>query len=344
MRDINSISIEKAIVHVLDKNSDKPIFTDVEQDIDEDVHEFLAKHILKCLQDDENRKAKFRIGMNIVKEASEEMLGNDDTFIEASKKITNKLFNIMKSNNSISSCDLVICIFASEDARYIGILKLDYQKTFIHQIEYIENNFKISIVPQDIGLPNMNQKLQKSVFIGERGDDNEYDMIILDKQNYSEDSDIALFFVEDFLNSEVITDNRDKTKVLKKAVEKWTRKNLKDDFENANKLREEVNNALLNESTVDLGAIREKVLEEESIRESLKTDLEEKGFEVNEAFEVDKQWVAKKMKKKTVKTDTGFDIKSDFEIFNDLSKYQIKRNGDGTVDLIVKNVRNIMER
>lgn len=344
MRNIQSITIEKAIVHVLDKNSDSPIFTDVEQEIDEDIHDFLIKHILKCLQDDENRKGRFRGGRNVVKDACKEIFKDNSEFVETSKKIGNRLFDIMKSNNSISSCDLVICIFASEDEKYIGVLKLDYQKTFIHEIEYLEDSFKVSIIPQDIGLPNMKQKLQKAVFIRVPDDKNDYDMIILDKQSYGDNSDVALFFVDDFLNSELIIDNRDKTKVLKKAVEKWTRKNLKDDFDSANNLREEINNSLLNENSLDIDRITEKVIEEENVKEKLKTDLKENGFEDNEPFEIDKEWVAKKMKKKIIKTDTGFDIKGEYDFFKDISKYEIKRNGDGTVDLIVKNVRYIMER
>ncbi|WIF94858.1 nucleoid-associated protein [Caminicella sporogenes] len=345
MQDIESIIVERAIVHILDNNSDTPILGEIEQEIDEEIHEFLVKHIIKSLRDDDNRKAKFRLGKNSVIEACKEIFDNEENFIEASKKIANRMFRIMKTNNNISSCDLVVCIFSSNDSKYIGILKLDYQKSFVHEIEYIENYFKVSIIPQDIGLPGLNQKLQKCAFIRNLNDENDYDMIVLDKQNYSQDSEIARFFIDEFLNSEIIIDNKYKTKMLKKAVEKWTRKNLKEDLEKALEVREEVNNVLKNDIEVDIQKISENIFkDDESIREKFILNFEEQGIDPAQPFEIDKSWVNKKMNKKVIKTDTGFEIKGIFEDFDDMMKFNIKRNGDGTVDIIVKNVRSIVEK
>lgn len=345
MRNIESIDVERIIVHILDNNSDTPILAEIEQEIDEEIHEFLVKHILKSLKDDDNRKAKFRVGKNSIKEACKKIFSNDEIFIEASKEIANRMFRIMKTNNNISSCDLVVCIFSSDNSKYIGILKLDYQKSFIHEIEYVEDCFRVSIIPQETGLPGLNQKLQKCAFIRELNDEHDFDMIVLDKQSYSKDNEIAHFFIDEFLNSEVLIDNRDKTKILKNAVEKWTRKNLKEDFEKALEIREEINDVLKNEIEVDIQKISEDVFKHDiEMKERFFANLIEQGIDPDEPFEVDKNWVNKKMHKRIIKTDTGFEVKGNFEDFDDMMKFELKRNGDGTVDLIVRNVRNIVEK
>lgn len=49
LRRIEEASIERAIVHVLDKNSDQPLLTDAELELEPAVTAFLTHHILKSL-------------------------------------------------------------------------------------------------------------------------------------------------------------------------------------------------------------------------------------------------------------------------------------------------------
>ncbi|MBF8983523.1 nucleoid-associated protein [Lutibacter sp. B2] len=346
MRKTDAVIIKKAIIHVLDKNAEEPLLTDFEQNIQEDIHEFLEKHIIKSLQDEDNKKARFRSGTAVVKDACMEIFEDNTMFVEGSKKIAQRLFKSMKSNNNISSSDLVICLYAVENKDYIAILKLDYKKSFIHQVEFMEDKFKISILPQAIGLPGMNQKLQKCAFIKPVDEEDECDLIVLDKQMYSKDEEaqIAQFFVQEFLNCHVLMDNRDKTKAFKAATEKWTRKLLKEDIEKAQDVRKETIAALKDGIEVDVENFSQEILgNDKELRENFVQHLNQEGLNL-EPFDIDKQWVEKKMKKRVMKTDTGIEIKAEYEIFEDHMKLEIMRNGDGTVNIIIRNVRNFQER
>lgn len=346
MRNINSVIIKKAIIHVLDRNADEPILTDYEQEIQEDIHEFLEKHIVKSLQDEENRKARFQGGLAVVKNACMEIFEDEEKFVDCSKDIAIQLFKAMKSNNNISSADLVVCLYEESDKKYMAILKLDYKKSFIHNVEFVDGSFKISIMPQSIGLPGMSQKLQKCAFIKEINVDDEYDMIILDKQVYGKDEDgeIAHFFVHQFLNCNILVDSRDKTKIFKRATEKWTRKNLKEDIEKAQEVRDEAILSLKNGAEIDVENFARNVFGNDvEKQEHFINHLDQEGLQ-SEKFDIDKSWVDKKMKKRVMKTDTGIEIKAEHEDFEDRMKFEIKRNGDGTVDILVKNVRFFSER
>lgn len=70
--------------------------------------------------------------------------------------------------------------------------------------------------------------------------------------------------------------------------------------------------------------------------------LEEK--EINEDFPIDKTWVEKKLKRRSIKTNTGFDIKGLLEDFEDPMKYTITQNPDGTVDIRIKNIEFYEEK
>ena len=346
MRDIEAVIIEKAIIHVLDRNADAPLLTDFLQDINEDIHEFLEKHIIKALGDEDNKTAIFREGTSTVKTSCMEIFEDETNFVEVSKRIALHMFKSMKENNNISSSDLVICLYSAQEDKYIGILKLDYKTSFIHNIEYCNDSFKISIMPQTIGLPGIGQRLQKCAFIKKPLEDNAFELIVLDKQGFHKDteSEIAQFFHQKFLNCLILSDNRDHTKLFRNVTEKWTRKNLKHDIDMAQEVREEVVESLKNGVDIDLQKFTQNIFGNDMDRQhNLLEYMVNEGLE-KESFEVDKKWVEKRMTKRIMKTDSGIEIKGDYEILQDPMKFQVQKNGDGSINLVIRNIKFFSER
>ncbi|HBG3698021.1 TPA: nucleoid-associated protein, partial [Clostridioides difficile] len=52
----------------------------------------------------------------------------------------------------------------------------------------------------------------------------------------------------------------------------------------------------------------------------------------------------KNLKNRCIKTDTGFEIKGKMDDFEDFMKYGIRHNGNGTVDIVIKNVNFYNEK
>ena len=52
----------------------------------------------------------------------------------------------------------------------------------------------------------------------------------------------------------------------------------------------------------------------------------------------------KKLKKRGIKTDNGFDIKADLTDCEDPMKYSVRQNPDGSIDIVIKNVRFYEEK
>jgi len=340
MRYIEDITIEKAILHIIDSNSDEPILANKELEINDNIYEFLYKHIVNGLNDFKNITAKFFDSSKIYNVSNNIILGED--FIYESKEIAIKLFNVLKKYPEIPSCDLLICKFSSFDSSFVAILKLDYQTSFVHEVEYEEEGFLVNMTTQETSLPGLNQKITNAAFISNNAD-LEYDMIVINKLFKTSDNELIDFFLKEFLEAAEVVDDTSATHIIKDSIEKWVRRNLKDEIDKAIEIREEINEKFVENGTLNIVDTIEEVIDDYEKKENFKEELERKGISIDKVIDIDKKWVEKKLKNKTIKTDTGFSIKADSEFFKDKMRFEIKYNGDGSVNYIIKNVRNIRE-
>ncbi|MEG0180963.1 MAG: nucleoid-associated protein [Peptostreptococcaceae bacterium] len=332
--------IHKFIVHVLDKNSEVPILNDFEGKISQEVDKFFQKIIKRVTKDDDLRKGIFKdYENNVVKNCCEQIIYDESTFLENSKEIAAYLFDVMKINAELESCDLAICLYTIKDEKYVGILKLDYKKLYTHSIEFIDDKFNIQMVPNEIGIPET-QRQKQCAIVGLTGMNDEYHLKLLDKD--AEKEDLESKFISEFLNAEKIVDDKHKTKVFKSSAETWITNALTNDIKQAEDIRSVLNYTLKEKEEIDLNEFVEKSIDDSNLKESFKEHMEDKGLE--ESFSIDKQWVEKKLKRRSIKTDTGFDIKGELSNFEDPMKYSVKQNSDGSIDITIKNVKFYEEK
>ncbi|CEJ72509.1 nucleoid-associated protein [[Clostridium] sordellii] len=332
--------IHKFIVHVLDKNSEVPILNDFEGKVSQEVDKFFQKIIKRVSKDDDLRKGIFKdYENNVVKNCCEQIIYDESTFLENSKEIAAYLFDVMKINAELESCDLAICLYTVKDEKYVGILKLDYKRLYTHSIEFIDDKFNIQMVPNEIGIPET-QRQKQCAIVGLTGMNDEYHLRLLDKD--AEKEELESKFINGFLNAEKIVDDKHKTKVFKNSAETWITNALANDIKQAEDVRSVLNYTLKEKEEIDLEDFVEKSIDNNDLKESFKEHMEEKG--IGSTFNIDKQWVEKKLKKRSIKTDTGFDIKADLNDFEDPMKYSVKQNSDGSIDITIKNVKFYEEK
>lgn len=344
LRNIEEATIERAIVHVLDKNGDAALLTDTELELEPAVNAFLTHHILKSLGSEKNRKLKMFNPSGIVYGSLMKIYDEDeDYFIEASKSIAEWLFKCMQEHPVIPSADVIVCQFSTGGERCLAVMKMDYQPSFVHDIQYTEEGFLVDLVSQEISLPSMSQRLNKAAFFKRPGVD-EYDVVVVDQILKGEDGSILEYFQKTFIQASFVVDHMDKTRIVRDQMEKWVRSNMKDDVRTAIDARSDIESVFINRGELHLGQLTEEIIDDPGKREKFIENMERKGVDTDESFTIDKKWVAKKFKNKVLKTDTGFTIRGPFENFHDNTKIEIEYNGDGTVNYIIKGVRNISER
>ncbi|EGT3847970.1 nucleoid-associated protein, partial [Clostridioides difficile] len=180
--------IHKFIIHVLDKNSDTPILNDFEGRVSQDMDIFFQKKINKVLRDNDIRKAVFNdYSNNLIKKCCEQIIYDESSFLSNSKEIAAYLFEIMKANATLESCDLAICLYSQKDEKGIAILKLDYNNSYTHSIEFKEDKFNIQMSKNEINIQET-KTVKIATLIGLSGMNDEYHLRVLDKDAEKEEA------------------------------------------------------------------------------------------------------------------------------------------------------------
>lgn len=344
MEYINDINVNEAVIHILDSNGGEPVLNEYALDLTDDIYRFIFKHIDKCLKDEELKYAVFNPERSIVKEVCQDYLnGIDHNLIELSKELGRQMFAIMNGNTNIPSCDLIVASIVTDKGPMIAILKMDYVKNFTHQVDFIDEKIGIDIVPQAAGLPGSGQKIQKAAFIKPIREGEEYNLMVLDKQRKSKNEEYgANYFINNFLGCTVISNERDMTKSFVNAAENWTRENFAEDPAKAKKVRDAVKQKLRDEEKINIEDFSKEVFEGENDKgQNFKSYVKDFGLE---EVEIDKAWAEKKLKKVRLKIDNSIDLYIEEEQYLDPSKFEVTRNGDGTVNMTIKFVTNYIEK
>jgi len=350
MEYIKEININEAIIHVLDNNSDEPILNEYALDLDETKYNLLLKLIKKCLKDEKLRYAAYkgpdRYGYmeNTVKTNAEHYLNGECNLLVASKKLAEYLFNIMKINNDIPSCDFITVSFSTELGPMLGIFKMDYIENFTHSIRILDNKMSVDIVPQIACLSGGSQKVQKCAFIKAYRAENSFDLMVIDNQgkNKVDEEYGARYFTDNFLTCDLVNNERDMTKSFIAATENFARNNFREDASKQEMFRKDVKRQLEEKDNIDIKKFAETIFEDDEEMENFVDNMEK--YDVPGIVTVDKEYVDKKLRRTRLQIDCGIDIYIDKETYEDRSMFEVQRNGDGTINMIIKNISNYVEK
>ena len=146
-----------------------------------------------------------------------------------------------------------------------------------------------------------------------------------------------------FLGCSIVANKRDMTKTFLKASEAWTRSNVSENAEQAEKIRTTIKSKLKEEDSINIEEVSKELFKDNSTQ---KQDFEifMKGNGLENEVSVDKAWVEKKLKRVRLKIDKDIDLYINEEAYHDDSKFEIQRNGDGSINMIIKHVINYIEK
>jgi len=346
MEYINDVNIQEAVIHILDAGAGEPILNEYTLDLSEDTYNFLYRHIEKCFKDEELKYAIFNPERSIVKEVVQDYLnGIDSDIITLSQEIARQLFAVMNGNGSIPSCDLIVVSIVTDQGPMIGLLKMDYVKNFTHQVDFVDNKIGIGIIPQAAGLPGSSQRIQKAAFIKPIREEDHYNLMVIDKQKKSKDTDEygANYFINNFLGCNIVNNERDMTKTFLKAAETWTRNNILEDADKAERIRTTVKAKLKEDEVINIEELSNELFKEEpQAKENFSTFV--RGHGLDEEVTIDKTWVEKKLKRVRLKVDKDIDLYINEEAYHDNTRFEIQRNGDGSINMIIKHINNYIEK
>jgi hypothetical protein len=341
---IKEVQINDAIIHILDNSSEEPVLNEHYLELNEDIYKFVLRHVDRCLKDEELKYAVFKPERNIVKDLSQEFLNGQNNLLEVSKELARQMFLLMKSRGSVASGDLLVVSITTEYGPMLGIMKMDYIKNYTHSIDFVDNKIGINIVPQFTGLPASSQKIQKCAFIKPLTEDQGFNLFVIDKSNNKEKEEYGSnYFISNYLGCSIINNERDMTKAFVAAAENWTRSKLPENAASQETVRTTIKKKLKEDEVIDVKALSEDLFKDQfEAQQDFIEYVAASGIE--NSVPVDKEWVAKKLKRVRLKIDKEIDLYINEEIYHDGSRFEIQRNGDGSINIVIKHVINYIEK
>lgn len=332
--------VNRYVVHVLNKEeSDVPILTEFEGKVSHSIDKLIQAQVGKIFKSDLLRKAKFNnCSSNIVRNCCETMIHDENTFLENSKEIASYLFEIMKINENLSSCDLLVSLINHKDEKYIAILKLDYKNLYNHQINFENEKINIQMLENEIGISSSTMTKQAAI-VGVNSLNDEYDLLVLCKESEVEGRDTK--FISEFLDVRKVIDDSYKTKMFEALSKHWINGNVLD-MKLAEDIRNIRNYMLKENSVMDINKFINTALRDTGLENDFREYAERNEF--SEDFNINKKYIEKKLKRRTIKTDIGFEVKGNLEYFDDPMKFAIRVNDNNTCDLIIKNVMHFEDK
>lgn len=323
-----SITIEKVIIHILDKDNKKCIKSDYEIELNDKISNLIIGHLTQAARKSSRVFAKFKKEDNSVRKACINIFDDNTMFIENSKVISDVLYTAMVST-STTSANLMIVKYLCGVENMLAILKLDFDDSFT--TEEIKDNSKSKVVVKTFNNSfSKNHKLRKCAILGSDINDIENAFLLLDTQ----DSNVSSFFKNAFLNCELINDSKANTKSMTKELTNFITKIKKDTPQKMIETIYTLTSEMKENEEFNLDDILTKL--NFTPEEKNEFILEVKDKKIDFTFSLDKETLAKLLQNQKVITENGIVIKANSCEFDE--KIVIEELEDGKANIIIKNV------
>ncbi len=324
------------IVHILDPSLSVPILSMEDMQSNIDAHEFFSNHIIKTLNDESLKTCSFDENYNMFLLYLKEYIQDESRFVLFSKNIAEQLFTIMSTHQNIPASDLAIVGYHYRGCKFIAILKMNYQNTYIHYTDF-ENEVHVnSIIQHKTTLPNINQRIQEAMIINL----STLDVDVLEKP-YEIEGSKENYLSKRFLKCKTKLSSKEQYAIVKKATDTITKKYFDEDIEKKMSIKKELFENLEETGTINLTNFANEIFQSQlDIKEEF---LEEIGKVLETPhIQLHEKTISRTFEKQKIKTERGIEIKIPMELYNDPNNLEFITQPDGTISIIIKNVGKII--
>lgn len=331
-----SVSISRAILHILDTSVGVPVISENLMSLGEDMREYTEKHILKCFNDADLKKTKFidedGLFFQFIKEYKE-----TSEFKKFSREIAEFFYKLISENPDIKPCDLLFVQANVFNKDYMVIMKLNYKKGYIHYSKEEEGTKNI-IIEQPCSLPAASQRIDEFIFV----DLNSLEVFVKEKkcQVYNEP---CYYISKHLLGCKEEKPDKEKVKIITETTDKLIKEFYDDDLLMKTKVKNIIRENVEESLNIDLEKISEEVFQDEDIKKTYKEEIKMKGIKEPEV-KVNFNYANKIKTKQKIVTDEGIEINIPYEMLNNKDKVEFITNVDGTISIVLKNIDSIQDK
>ncbi|WP_371364481.1 Nucleoid-associated protein YejK [Sporomusa rhizae] len=332
------VTINNAILHILDFHSGVTVFSEQELDIESNsVMAFLTKHIEKSYTAQNSKTGTFHPDSKFKSHVSEYLTGNVD-FISFSVSVAEAMYTAIAQSDVLDSTDIVICDFAIDGTRGIAILKCSNKVGFIHQVVQENDKLKNDIVNHYAILPNPSQKLDEYAFI----DAETLDIKFIEKKRSVNGLD-AYLLADSILECSSLISPKETLDLVNSITLMVAENHGKSTVEAASKTKNYImDNIEVSEylDPVELG--KEVFSSSPLMQEEFINEVKNAG--IPETVKVEKSLAVKAGKSHKIKTDTGIELTFPVDYFESSEFIEFVNNPDGTISIQLKNIGSIINK
>ncbi len=336
---IEEVYIKKLALHILDNTLGMPILSESEHPHDSDINDFIKAHIEKVFKDVNIKNASFENESNQIKELCEHLATNKDNFLDVSKKLAGKLYDILIRNVEIPSCDLVCSLFDGDGKSFLGLFILNYKTSYIHYVEENEDRRTNKMIKQITTLPNTSQSIEEFIVI----DLTDF-TILLKEKKHDIDGIKEHYLSKYFLKSQTVLSDKEKVDIINKTSKKMIRDYYDGDIKKMGDLKTAITESIEENDNIDIESIKKKTFKDNLELQQIYTEeLEAKGV-VEKKIAINENVIKKIPKMQKLVTENGIELKIPISYLSREEKVEFINNSDGTISILLKNIRDIQDK
>lgn len=327
------IRLRNVILHILDSTQGQPVLSDKPLEAGPELQEFIKEHIAKISSGDDSKKCEFHKRESDVYELLNEY--DDERFVEISKSLAEKLYEIMNANIDIPGADLFVVRFCADSLEYLAILKMNYKAMYTHRSIPGEDGVYNEVFRYKEILPQESQKLSEACVI--RLNDLSISLVEKKAEINGKKED---YFSELYLKCSARLSDKKKLAIVQKAIESVNN----NAYEEASRYEPQMKaKAVINEQLEKNGGFVVEELGDLIFegREDLRTAYQDRMEQYNlvkEEILPQAESTTRRYQKQCLVTDTGIEIKIPMDQYEKEGNIEFMTNPDGTTSLLIKNI------
>ena len=331
--------IRKAVLHILDFNTNMCILSQKELDFSSDVvYEYVQKRVNRIVGDDSQQSGVF-YATSAYKSMVEQYLDGALDFGEFAAQTARSLFDSLSRCDDSESLDLLVVDFQDDDnVQNLGVVLLDNKTAYTHQILDDDGAVYNKLIKHYAILPGTGQKVEAYGLIRCR----DFSVRFVDKKRKMDGDDVYIL-PERLLQCTAEISAKDAVKLVGKIAVKVAEDYGGSAVEAMSKAK-----TYLAENAETADAFSPQALGEEvfadspAMRQEFTSLLEE--AKLPQDVPIRREFAQRAGKSHKIKTDTGIEIIFPSEYIENTDYIRFINNPDGTISIELKNIGKIINK
>ena len=328
------IYIQQAILHILDINTNEPIYSLAGLDITEKFTLDYIHAMIEKVEDSDNMKE----GTLPEDSPVVGMLANvKDDFVVATRALTDKFYGITKLNYEIPAADLLFVQFTLDEVACLGMFKLNYSDSITHHVSQEDDTLTNHLIVNRAILPSARQAIQEGMVLNLES----MQYHVLEKKHMiTELAEKRFYFTEMFLEDEPKPSLKENIAMIKKAVQKTSKAFNDEEFVALAETKQALVHSMEEENVIDNQVVADRLFGDNyAKKEKFFQEVEELGYVDRAPAEV--AVAGPKFSKQKLRLNNGIEISIPMDLYQDAEVVEFINNPDGTISVMIKNIEKI---